>query len=179
MCMNAQTAQTTERAGPLLHSGSPTNWPFRCLRYSFSSAFLLNAPWCSTWQKSQRILLNQRCVCPYSPTALQFHDHHLDLFGSGVQSRHLPGRGHLQETAREPSLTTPPVTVCASTRPHCHSPLLHPQHDCIVRPMPGDSSVNAIKCLMWQEAGYTAIWQQQLESGDGSNSSVLKHLLAQ
>lgn len=53
-------------------------------------------------------------VCSCSSSALQHHDHHLDLHGAGVWPGRLPGRHHLQETARLHFTTLPVAAVCGT-----------------------------------------------------------------
>lgn len=54
------------------------------------------------------------CVYLYSSSALQHHDHHLDLHGPGVRPGHLSGHHHLQETARLHFTTLPIAAVCGT-----------------------------------------------------------------
>lgn len=54
------------------------------------------------------------CWCVSSSSALQHHDHHLDLHGPADRPRRLPGHRHLQETARLHFTTLPIAAVCAT-----------------------------------------------------------------
>lgn len=53
-------------------------------------------------------------LCAPSSPALQHHDHHLDLHGSGVGAGGLPRHHHLQETARLHFTTLPIAAVCGT-----------------------------------------------------------------